>query len=175
MYTLIHYSCCNLVYKIGDIDWTVSVIREARSVPSEGEGMTGDSCGSSPRGSEVAEEVAMERTVSLKRRCSRSAMSRKGVSSWSSAIGDGQQEVRLRSSAMGDVWQEAWLEAWQERDGDIDRESQQGNLRWRRVCPRLTWRQSVSFSSFSLPMALSALRSMSSAMSRAQMISLSAE
>jgi len=137
--------------------------------------MTGDSCGSSPRGSEVAEEVAVERTVSLKRRCSRSAMSRKGVSSRSSAIGDGQQEVQLRSSAMGDVWQEAWLEAWQERDRDIDRESQQGNLRWRRVCPRSTWRRSVSFLSFSLPMALSALRSMSSAMSRARMISSSAE
>jgi len=153
----------------------VSVIREVRSVPSEGEGMMGDGCGSSPRGSEVAEEVAMERMVSLERRCGGSATSRKGTLSQSSAIGDGRQEVWLWSSAMGDVWREARLEAWQERDGDVDRESWQGNLHQRGVCPRSSWRQSILFLSFSLLMALSALHSMSSVTLRTRMILLSAE
>jgi len=68
----------------------VSIIHEARSVPSEGEGMMGDGCGSSLRGSKVAEEVAVECTVSLERRCSGSTTLCKGTSLQSSAIGDRQ-------------------------------------------------------------------------------------
>ena len=55
----------------------------------EGEGRMGDGYGSSSRGSEVIEEVAVECMVSLERRCSESMTLHKGTLLWSSAIGDG--------------------------------------------------------------------------------------
>ena len=67
-----------------------SAMCKARLVPMEGKGRTGDGCGSSPRGSEVTEEVAVEHMVGLERRCSGSVTSREGTSLQSSAMGDGQ-------------------------------------------------------------------------------------
>jgi len=36
MYTLIHYSCCNLVYKIGDIDWGLDPVRHVKGGVASG-------------------------------------------------------------------------------------------------------------------------------------------